>query len=80
MPWYVTVDGITRSQANIDKIDKLFKAAVTAEVEKRLAGNAPRGNSGGTVELTKENAKKMSLDEMNKLAQSDPDKFKSLFG
>ena len=73
-------DSLEESQANIDKIDKLFKAAVTAEVEKRLAGNAPRGNSGGTVELTKENAKKMSLDEMNKLAQSDPDKFKSLFG
>jgi hypothetical protein len=73
-------DSLEESQANIDKIDKLFKAAVTAEVEKRLAGNAPRGNSGGTVELTKENAKKMSLEDMNKLAQSDPEKFKSLFG
>ena len=73
-------DNLEESQANIDKIDKLFKAAVTAEVEKRLAGNAPRGNSGGTVELTKENAKKMSLEDMNKLAQTDPEKFKSLFG
>jgi hypothetical protein len=73
-------DSLEESQANIDKIDKLFKAAVTAEVEKRLAGNAPRGNSGGTVELTKENAKKMSLEDMNKLAQTDPEKFKSLFG
>lgn len=73
-------DNLEESQANIDKIDKLFKAAVTAEVEKRLAGNAPRGNSGGTVELTKENAKKMSLEDMNRLAQTDPEKFKSLFG
>lgn len=67
------------SQNNIDKLDKLFKAAVTAEIEKRLAGNAPKGNVG-TVEITKENAKRMSLQEMNELAQKDPDKYKSLFG
>jgi hypothetical protein len=73
-------DDIEESQANIDKLDKLFKAAVTAEVEKRLAGKAPKGNGSGTVELTKETAKKMSLSEMNELAQKDPDKFKSLFG
>ena len=50
-------DDLEFSQSNIDKLDKLFKAAVTAEIEKRLAGNAPKGNVG-TVELTKENAKK----------------------
>ena len=37
-------DDIEASQANIDKLDKLFKAAVKAEVEKRLAGNVPKGN------------------------------------
>jgi hypothetical protein len=73
-------DNLEESQANIDKLDKLFKSAVTAEIEKRLAGNAPKGNSSGTVELTKESAKKMGLAEMNELAQSDPDKFKKLFG
>lgn len=73
-------EDIEVSQANIEKLDKLFKAAVTAEIEKRLAGNSPKGNSGGTAEFTKENAKKMSLADMNKLAQSDPEKFKQLFG
>jgi hypothetical protein len=72
-------ENLEESQKKIDKLDKLFKAAVTAEIEKRLAGAAPKGNSG-TVELTKENAKKMSLEDMNKLAQEDPDKFKKLFG
>jgi hypothetical protein len=72
-------DDIEASQANIDKLDKLFKAAVTAEVEKRLAGNTPKGNSA-PAELTKETAKKMSLADMNKLAQTEPDKFKQLFG
>lgn len=76
----VISDDIEASQANIDKLDKLFKAAVTAEIEKRLAGNAPKGNGNGNVEITKETAKKMSLAEMNELAQKDPDKFKTLFG
>ena len=74
-------DDIEASQANIDKLDKLFKKAVKDEIEKRLAGNAPKGNIGGaSAEYTKENAKKMSLAEMNKLAKTDPDKFKALFG
>ena len=74
-------DDIEASQANIDKLDKLFKAAVKAEVEKRLAGSAPRGNGASvSTEVTKESAKKMSLAEMNDLAKKDPDKFKELFG
>ena len=74
-------DDIEASQANIDKLDKLFKKAVKDEIEKRLAGNAPKGNIGGaSAEYTKENAKKMSLAEMNKLAKVDPNKFRELFG
>lgn len=72
-------DDIEASQANIDKLDKLFKAAVRTEVEKRLAGNAPKGNGTNTAELTKESAKKMSLADMNALAQSNPELYKKLF-
>lgn len=72
-------DDIEASQANIDKLDKLFKAAVRAEVEKRLAGNAPKGNGGPNTEYTKENAKKMSMAEMNALAKSNPEAFAKLF-
>ena len=72
-------DDIETSQANIDKLDKLFKAAVRAEVEKRLAGNAPKGNGTNPAELTKETAKKMSLVEMNALAQQNPELYKKLF-
>ncbi len=72
-------DDIEASQANIDKLDKLFKAAVKAEVEKRLAGTAPRGNSTSTNEITKETAKKMSLAELNKLAKEQPEIYNKLF-
>lgn len=73
-------DDIEASQANIEKLDRLFKAAVKAEVEKRLAGNAPKGNGGGnTTEYTKESVKKMSMAELNKLAITQPELFKKLF-
>lgn len=73
-------DDIEASQANIDKLDKLFKAAVKAEVEKRLAGNTPKGNGGTPAEITKETAKKMSLAEMSELAEKQPETFAKLFG
>ena len=72
-------DDIEASQANIDKLDKLFKAAVKAEVEKRLAGNAPQGNTSSSVEITKESAKKMSLAEINELMEKNPELYVKLF-
>lgn len=72
-------DDIETSQANIDKLDKLFKAAVKAEVEKRLAGNTPKGNGAAPAEITKEMAMKMSMAEMNALEKSNPELFKKLF-
>ena len=72
-------DDIETSQANIDKLDRLFKAAVKAEVEKRLAGNAPKGNGSATPEITKESIKKMSMTELNELANSNPELFSKLF-
>ena len=72
-------DDIEHSQSNIDKLDKLFKNAVKAEVEKRLAGNTPKGNGGSTVEITKETAKKMSLAELAKLKQTNPELYARIY-
>lgn len=72
-------DDIEASQANIDALDKLFKAAVKAEVEKRLAGNAPKGNGSSTAEITKESAKKMSMAELSNLERTNPELFNKLF-
>lgn len=72
-------DDIQASQTNIDKLDKLFKAAVKAEVEKRLAGNAPKGNGGTPAEITKESVKNMSMAELNELATKNPELFNKLF-
>ncbi|MBR4419243.1 MAG: DUF4355 domain-containing protein [Clostridia bacterium] len=72
-------DDIEASQANIDKLDKLFKAAVKAEVEKRLGGNAPKGNGANTTEITRETAKKMSMAELAELQRTQPELFNKLF-
>ena len=72
-------DDIEASQANIDKLDKLFKTAVKAEVEKRLAGNAPKGNGSTAIEITKDSAKKMTMAQLNELANSNPELFEKLF-
>ena len=72
-------DVIEASQANIDKLDKLFKAAVKAEVQKRLAGNAPKGNGASSAEITKESAKKMSMAELQQLEKTNPELFNKLF-
>ena len=72
-------DDIEASQENIDKLDKLFKAAVKAEVEKRLASNAPRGNGNSTSgEITKESFRSMSLFEQNQLAKNNRDLYNKL--
>ena len=66
-------DDIEASQANIDKLDKIFKAAVKAEVEKRLAGTAPKGNgSGMSGDITPEQFRKMPLSEQGALHASNP--------
>lgn len=72
-------EDIEQAQANIDTLDKLFKAAVKAEVEKRLANNSPKGNGGSSSEITKESAKKMSMAELDKLASEQPELFSKLF-
>lgn len=73
-------DDIEASQANIDKLDRLFKAAVRAEVERRLAGNAPKGN-GGSInnEISKEEAKQMSMAERQRLYNTNKELYNKLF-
>lgn len=72
-------EDIESSQANIDKLDKLFKAAVKAEVEKRIAGTAPRGNSTNTSgEITPEVFRAMPLAQKQALAISNPELYKKL--
>lgn len=72
-------DDLEASQKNIELLDKIVKASVKAEVEKRLAGTIPKGNGNGSAPFTRENAKKMSLAELAKLKKANPEYYKSLY-
>lgn len=73
-------DDIEASQANIDTLDKLFKAAVKAEVERRISGSAPKGNgNGASMDVTKESAKKMTIAELQKLKKTNPELYNNLY-
>ena len=70
-------DDITESQARIDKLDKLFKAAVAAEVKQRLASANPNvGTASG--ENAGKTFKEMTLAEKSALYQSNPDLYNKL--
>lgn len=74
-------DDIEESQAKIDVLDKLFKAAVKAEVERRLAasGGTPKGNTAiNTGEITKDQFRKMSIMQQAALAKDHPEIYKKL--
>ena len=56
-------ESVEEAQENIEALDRLFKASVKAEVEKRLVGNAPKGNGNSSPA---KNIKNMSLAELAK--------------
>ena len=72
-------DDIEESQGRIDALDKLFKAAVKAEVEKRLAANggAPK-TSSTSGEITREAFKTMSLAQQSQIYRDNPELYKRL--
>lgn len=71
-------DDIEAAQANIDKLDKLFKAAVKSEVEKRIGGDVPNGNGGSKAPMTKEEFLKLPMAEMQRLLDSNPTYYNNL--
>ena len=71
-------DDIEESQKNIETLDKIIKENIKAEVEKRLASNSPKGNTS-SAEITKDSAKKMSMAQLNELAETQPELFNKLF-
>ena len=71
-------DDLEASQANIDKLDKLFKQAVKSEVEKRLAGNSPKGSGGQSQPMTKEDFLKLPMHEMQRLMDSNKEFYTNL--
>lgn len=72
-------DDIEESQSKIDAFDKLFKAAVKAEVERRLGASGGAPNTSSTSnEITKEQFRKMPLSQQAAIARNNPELYKKL--
>lgn len=66
------------AQKTIETLDKIFKAAVEAEVKKRLSSNVPSVGADSNGAITKESFKKMTLAQRTALYNSDPELYKQL--
>lgn len=72
-------DDAVANQQMIDKLDKLFKAQVKAEVEKRIGSNTPKNSTVGLDgSITKEQFKKMSLAEQSALYENNKELYQTL--
>lgn len=75
---FVVAEEAETMMANIELLDKAFKASVKAEVEKRLASNTPKKNLPVNEQLTAETFKKMSIAQMQDLYNNNPELYKTL--
>ena len=64
----------------INKLDKAFKRSVKAEVEKRLGGSSPKKAEVDSNNLTKEQFNKLSLAELQRLKNTEPEIYNSMVG
>lgn len=72
---FVVAEDAETMNENIKLLDKAFKASVKAEVEKRLSSNSPKKNLPLDNTLTKEQFRKLSLADMQRLADENPELF-----
>ena len=75
---FVVAEDADTMKANIDLLDKAFKASVKAEVEKRIGSNSPKRNVEADKGITKEDFKKMNLRDLNNLYKNNPELYKQL--
>jgi hypothetical protein len=75
---FVVAEDAETMKANIDLLDKAFKQSVKDEVNKRLAGNAPKKGLPRDATITRDDFLKMSIDELMELKKNNPELYQSL--
>lgn len=75
---FVVAEDADTMDLNIRTLEQAFKQSVKAEVEKRLAGSAPKKNLPLDQPLTPEAFRKMSASELMTLKANNPDLYNTL--
>lgn len=71
-------EDVEEAQQRIDMLDKLFKQAVKAEVEKRISTTAPKIGTVKTEGLTREDFNKMTLAQQSELYSQNKELYLAL--
>ena len=72
---FVVAEDAETMADNIKLLDKYFKASVKAEVEKRLAGNAPKKNLVESGSVSKKDLLAMNVRELQLFKSQNPDEY-----
>lgn len=75
---FVVAEDADEMKSKIGTLDKYFKLAVKAEVEKRLAGTNPKKNLPLDKALDKDGFNKLSLMKQQELFNTNPELYKQL--
>ncbi|MBM6813893.1 DUF4355 domain-containing protein [Olsenella uli] len=77
---FVVAEDAEDMKANIDLLDRAFKASVKAEVEKRLASKTPKKNLPLNQNITREQFRAMPLSQQAAIHEENPELYKQLAG
>lgn len=75
---FVVAEDADTMNDNITLLDKAFKASVKAEVEKRLGTDTPKKDLPLDQTITKEDFRKMDLNQQAELARTNPELYRQL--
>jgi hypothetical protein len=75
---FVVAESAEDMASNISLLEKCFKQSVKEEVNKRLAGSAPKKGLPMDKSITKEDFRKMSYEELMELKTNQPELFDQL--
>ena len=75
---FIVAEDAETMMSNITLFEREFRAAVRAEVDKRIASPAPKAGIGAAKGMTKEEFSRMTLAQQSELYMQDPELFKQL--
>lgn len=75
---FIVAEDAETMMSNITLFEREFRAAVRAEVDKRIASPAPKAGIGVAKGITKEEFSRMTLAQQSELYMQDPELFKQL--
>lgn len=75
---FIVAEDAETMMSNITLFEKEFRAAVRAEVDKRIASPAPKANIGMDGGVTKEQFSKMTINQQMEIYNQDPELYKKL--